>query len=59
MRHVWNTLFSLINSILGVGLQDWRNVYLLAPEVKRMVPEVYKGNLVYRVKGFGKRISYA
>jgi hypothetical protein len=33
-------------------------VYLLSPELKKFLPEVYKGKLVYRIKGSSKRISY-
>ena len=40
-----------INHQLQVGLKDWRNVYLLYPKVVILIPEVYKGNLTYRVKG--------
>ena len=32
--------------------------YLLSPESKKLFPEVYKGKLVYRIKGSSKRISY-
>lgn len=44
---------------LQIGLKDWRTVYLLHPKVIPLIPEVYKGNLVYRAKGSAKRIPDA
>ena len=47
-----------INEKLQVGLVDLKTAYLLAPCLKPLVAEIYKGNLVYRAKGSTKRISY-
>jgi hypothetical protein len=37
---------------------NWKEVYSLQPHPTRLNVEVYKGRLVYRAKGSGKRISY-
>ncbi len=47
--------FKYINAQLNIGLFDLKNIYLLAPELKKLLPKVYKGKLVYRVKGFFKK----
>lgn len=47
------------NPQLQIGLNDWRTVYLLHPNVSLLIPEVYKGNLTYRTKGSTKKIPYA
>ena len=47
-----------LNPQLQVGLKDWRHAFLLYPMVVPFIPEVYKGNLVYRVNRKGRRISY-
>lgn len=46
------------NPKLNIGMKNWRQVYLLHPKVELLIPEVYKGNLVYRQKGTHKRIPY-
>jgi hypothetical protein len=43
-----------LNPHLQIALMDWRGVYRLAPDVVVLIPEVYKGNLVYRAKGSNK-----
>jgi hypothetical protein len=47
-----------INIQLNIGMVDIRHFYQLAPDVKHLNPEVYRGKLVYRAKGSSKRISY-
>jgi len=47
-----------INERLQIGLIDVRQAFLLSPSFTPLIPEVYKGNLVYRSKGSTKRISY-
>jgi hypothetical protein len=42
------------NAQLNIGMVDIRQVYLLAPKVTPLHPEVYRGKLVYRVKGSSK-----
>ena len=44
------------NAQLAIALNDWREVYLLQPEVTQLIAEVYKSNLVYRARG-SRRIS--
>lgn len=46
------------NKNLNIALADWRTVFLLNTESIRLIPEVYKGNLVYRVPKSFKRFSY-
>ena len=48
-----------INTRLHIGLINWRQVYLLYPQILELIPEVGKGRLVNRAKGSTKRISYA
>jgi hypothetical protein len=50
--------FKYINTQLNIGVFDLKNVYSLRPQLQKMLPEVYKGRLVYRLKGSSKRISY-
>jgi hypothetical protein len=45
------------NEKLHIGLKDWRAVFLLDKDALPLIPEVYKGNLVYRQKGSSKRYS--
>lgn len=52
-------LLNYINIKRQVGMVNWREVYLLRPQVVRLIPEVDKGRLVYRAKGAVKRISYS
>ena len=51
--------FTYINPRHNIGLINWRQVYLLHPQIQTLIPEVNKGRLMYRVKGSTKRISYA
>lgn len=46
------------NPLLNVALVSWREVYVLEKVPIRLIPEVSKGNLVYRRRGSAKRISY-
>ncbi len=45
------------NQKLQVALADWQNVYQF-PKKEKMMSEVYRGALYYRVKGSARRISY-
>jgi hypothetical protein len=47
-----------INKNLQIGLVNWREAYLLHPEIIRLNVEVDRGRLVYRIIGKNKRISY-
>jgi hypothetical protein len=51
--------FKYINAQLNIGVKDLKTVYLLLPEPQKLLPQVYKGKLIYRIKGSSKRISYA
>lgn len=46
------------NPELNIAFRNWREVYLLAPDPIKLLPEVHRGKLVYRARGSGKRISY-
>jgi hypothetical protein len=56
MEEVIHTRY--LNRELNIALTDWRQVYLIASELKQLLPEEYKGKLVYRARGSSKRISY-
>ena len=47
-----------INERLHIGVVNWKEVYLLYPEVVALLVEVDRGRLVYRLKGSSRRISY-
>jgi hypothetical protein len=46
------------NESLQIGMVNWREVYLLKPQITKLNVEVDRGRLVYRPTGSGKRISY-
>ena len=46
------------NAKLNIALLSWKEVYLLEAIPVPLIPEVSKGNLVYRRKGASKRFSY-
>jgi hypothetical protein len=46
------------NERLHIALGDWRTIYLLEKGLVSLIPEVYKGTLVYRAKGSSRRYSY-
>ena len=48
----------LVNENLHIGLVDWRQVYVIYPQLIQLNPEVDRGRLVYRAKGSKRRISY-
>ena len=41
-----------------IGLQDIRNVWLLDKVPVKLKTSIYRGNLIFRFPGSGKRISY-
>jgi hypothetical protein len=49
----------LVNEKLHIGMVNWREVYILHPEIIQLNPEVDRGRLVYRYKGSTKRFSYS
>jgi hypothetical protein len=54
-------LFNYFNPLLNLALAWWDVAYKIMPDGSapvRLNPEYYKGNLVYRMPGSYKRISY-
>ena len=47
------------NPVLNIAFYSWQQVYLIGTKSRELKPEVHKGNLVYRIPGSYKRISYA
>jgi hypothetical protein len=47
-----------INKTLQIGMVNWREAYLLSPQIIPLLVEVDQGRLVYRAKGSCKRITY-
>ena len=47
-----------VNPGLNIGLQDVRNAWLLASQPIKLSTSLHRGNLIYRLPGTGKRISY-
>ncbi len=45
------------NSKYQIALADWQNVYQF-PQEEKMLKEVYRGTLYYRLRGSSRRISY-
>ena len=46
------------NPHLNIAMDNWRQVYLLGDTPVKLIPEYYKGTLVYRVPQQSKRYSY-
>jgi hypothetical protein len=42
----------------NIGLQNIRNAWLLNKPPVKLTTTTYRGNLVFRIPGSGKRISY-
>jgi hypothetical protein len=51
------TILKYWNQKYQVALADWQKVYQF-PQKEKMICEVYRGALYYRVKGSSRRISY-
>ena len=51
-------IISYYNPNLKIGLQDVRNAWLLSDSPTKLSTALHRGNLVYRVPGSDKRISY-
>ena len=43
---------------LNIGMLDIRNAWLLEKEPVKLITGVHRGNLIFRMPGSGKRISY-
>ena len=46
------------NPELKIGLQDIRNAWLIIDKPVKLTTTLHRGNLIYRLPGSGKRISY-
>jgi hypothetical protein len=44
------------NLKLKIAFKDWQQAFIMSPVQKQLVPEVYKGNLVYRIPGSLKKM---
>lgn len=42
----------------NIGLQDVRNAWLLEKKPLKLTTAIYRGSLIFRIPGSGKRISY-
>jgi hypothetical protein len=42
----------------NIGLNSWREVYLLGPILTQLIAEICRGKLIYRAKGSSRRFSY-
>lgn len=57
--HLEQKIFlNYLNPQLDIAMSDWKNVYLIQPILIKLQPEVYRGKLIYRIRGTSKRISY-
>ena len=51
------TVLKYWNQKYQIALADWQSVYQF-PAKEKMLKEVYRGALYYRVRGSSRRISY-
>lgn len=51
-------VINYIHPGLGIGLQNIRNAWLPENEPVKLTTTLHRGNLIYRIPGSGKRISY-
>jgi hypothetical protein len=51
-------ILKYFNPLLKIGMQDIRQVWLLSNEPVKLITTVHQGNLVYRIPGTRRRISY-
>lgn len=47
-----------VHPVLNLGMQDIKTVWLLGNEPVQLITTLHQGNLVYRIPGSRKRISY-
>ncbi|HKC35330.1 MAG TPA: hypothetical protein VKB95_04680 [Chitinophagaceae bacterium] len=48
-----------INPILNIGLSSWREAWLLSGKYpEKLYTELYRGRLVFRLRGSNRPISY-
>jgi hypothetical protein len=53
-----NVIIKYFHPGLNVGIQDIRNVWLLEKEPVKLITTLHQVNLVFRIPGSRKRISY-
>jgi hypothetical protein len=53
-----NVTIKYFHPVLQVGIQDIRNVWLLKNNPVKLITTLHRGNLVFRIPGSRKRISY-
>ena len=46
------------NPVYNIGLPDIRNAWMLSNPPVKLTTTTYRGNLIFRLPGSGKRISY-
>ena len=51
-------IIKYFHPVYNIGLQDIRNAWFLEKSPVKLVTTVYRGNLIFRLPGSGKRISY-
>ncbi|HEX4877221.1 MAG TPA: hypothetical protein VFV31_11165 [Chitinophagaceae bacterium] len=51
-------IIKYFHPVYKLGMQDIRNVWLMAETPVRLTTCIHRGNLVFRYPGTGKRISY-
>ncbi len=44
--------------VYNIGLPDIRNAWILSKPPVKLTTTIYRGNLIFRLPGSGKRISY-
>ena len=47
-----------VHPVYNIGLQDIRNAWLLDKQPVKLTTTIYRGSLIFRIPGSGKRISY-
>jgi hypothetical protein len=51
-------IIKYFNPGLNIGMQDIRNVWLLEKKPIKLIATLHRGNLVFRIPGTRKRVSY-
>jgi hypothetical protein len=51
-------IIKYFHPVYNIGLEDIRNAWLLDKPPVKLKTTIYRGNLVFRIPGSGKRISY-
>lgn len=51
-------IIKYFHPVYNIGLQDIRNAWLLDKPPLKLKTTTYRGSLIYRLPGSGKRISY-